>query len=80
MDLLLGIDVGTTSAKAALFDLEGHEIATASHAYGLYSPRPGWVEQNAEELWDGVVAVSRELLRRPGCESQQCWFDDNRFW
>ena len=44
---LLGIDVGTTSTKAVLFDLEGQELARAvSAAYHNLTPQPGWVWQD----------------------------------
>ncbi len=57
MDLLIGLDVGTTATKALLFDRQGSIVATASQSYGLVTPQEGWVEQDAEELWRAVVAV-----------------------
>ena len=59
-DLLIGLDVGTTATKALLFDLEGRVLAAAGRGYGLITPRPGWVEQDPEEIWAAVV----ETLRR----------------
>jgi len=61
VELLLGLDVGTTATKAFLFDREGHLQAMASHAYGLITPQPGWVEQDPETLWSAVVAVLRAV-------------------
>ena len=61
MDLLLGLDVGTTATKALLFDLSGEVVASASHAYGLLTPHEGWVEQDPDDLWRGVVATCRAL-------------------
>jgi len=66
MDLLLGLDVGTTATKAQLFDLEGNVIASATYPYGLITPREGWVEQDPEELWRAVVTTSRSVLGRIG--------------
>jgi len=63
MDLLLGLDIGTTAAKALLFDLEGNVVASASCRYNLVVPQDGWVEQDPEELWHGVVETSRSVLR-----------------
>jgi xylulokinase len=61
MDLLLGLDVGTTATKALAFDLDGNVVASASHGYGLLTPRSGWVEQSPEDLWRAVVETSRAV-------------------
>jgi xylulokinase len=71
MDLLLGLDVGTTATKALLFDLgrmgsQPTVVAAATHPYGLLTPREGWVEQDPEALWQGVVATSRAVMERVG--------------
>ena len=60
---LLGLDVGTTSTKAVLFDLNGNEITRASSdPYHNQSPKPGWVEQNPEEIWQAVLTTIREVV------------------
>jgi len=61
MDLLIGLDVGTTGTKAIAFDLEGHIVASATRQYGLLTPEPGWVEQDPLELWDAAVTTLREV-------------------
>ena len=61
MDLLIGLDVGTTGTKAIAFDPEGHLVASATKQYGLLTPEPGWVEQDPLELWDAVVATLRAV-------------------
>ncbi len=70
MDLLLGLDVGTTATKALLFDLAGNVVASASYSYDLIVPRPGWVEQDPEELWHGVVETSRGVLSQISSEDR----------
>jgi xylulokinase len=62
MDLLLGLDVGTTATKALLLNVEGETVASASYSYGLITPREDWVEQDPEELWRGVVETCRKVL------------------
>ncbi len=63
MDALLGLDVGTTTTKAVMFDLTGAELArTASPPYRHHSPRPGWVEQDPEEVWQAVVTAVRHVM------------------
>lgn len=66
MDTLLGLDVGTNSTKAVLFDLEGRELATASHPYPLLTPQPGWVEQDAEAVWEALMATLADIVERLG--------------
>ena len=64
---LLGIDVGTTSTKAVLFDLEGQELARAvSNAYHNLTPQPGWVEQDPEEIWNAVLSVIKQIVDHVG--------------
>jgi len=66
MDLLLGLDVGTTATKALLFDPEGNIVASASRQYGLLTPQEEWVEQDPDDLWGGVVETTRAVLREVG--------------
>ena len=63
MQALLGIDLGTTGVKAALFDAsDGQVIASAFFEYPLYHPQPGWAEQNPEDWWRATVAAIRACL------------------
>jgi xylulokinase len=61
MDLLIGLDVGTTATKAMLCDRLGNVRGSSSRAYGLITPQAGWVEQDPEELWRAVVETLGEL-------------------
>lgn len=49
-DHILALDEGTTSARAVLFDREGTPCASGSVEFSQSYPRPGWVEQNPEEI------------------------------
>jgi xylulokinase len=60
--LLLGIDVGTTSVKAALFTPDGRLEALGSAEYPVQYVRPGWVEQNPEDWWIAVCSAIRQAL------------------
>lgn len=65
MSHLLGIDVGTTGARAVVVDGEdGGVVAGATSEYPLYTPRPLWAEQDALDWWRGTVAAVREALSR----------------
>jgi hypothetical protein len=61
-DLLLGIDVGTTNVKAILATPEGRVVAQVTESYPLLTPRPGWVEQNPADWWQGTASVSRRVM------------------
>ena len=53
-DLLLAVDQGTSSTKSMLVDVRGAVVAEASVPVAQSHPRPGWVEQDAEEIWASV--------------------------
>lgn len=68
---LIGLDVGTTSTKAVIFNHHGEELArTVSPPYRIYTPHPGWVEQDPEELWQAVLNVLKDLISKAGDEVQ----------
>ena len=60
--LLLGIDVGTTGTKAALFTLDGRLQAVGQSEYSIRHARPGWAEQDAEDWWQAVCIATRQAL------------------
>lgn len=80
VDTLLGIDIGTTSTKAVLFDLSGQTLLAAEQSYRLLAPQPGWVEQDPEEVWQALLAVLRTVVEQAGagrrilalCLAAQC--------
>jgi xylulokinase len=62
-DLLLGVDIGTYSAKGVLCAPDGEVLAEATIEHGLSLPRPGWVEHDADAIWWGeFVLLTRRLL------------------
>ena len=63
-NLILGIDIGTASTKVIAFDLAGGEVASASRPYPLLTPQPGWVEQDAEQVWQALLDALREVAGR----------------
>lgn len=63
---LLGLDIGTSMTKAALFDAAGAEIAATSRSTVLHSPHPGWYEMRPDDLIEAVAAACRDLLGRSG--------------
>jgi glycerol kinase len=73
--LVLGIDEGTTGVKAALFDARLRPVREARRDKVNRYPRPGWVEQDGEEVLAAVVAAVAELLDDPPGEVVACGLD-----
>ncbi|HYF95373.1 MAG TPA: gluconokinase [Symbiobacteriaceae bacterium] len=63
---IVALDLGTTSCRALVFDLEGRILGQASRSYPLQTPRPGWVEQNPAVLLSAADEVVPEAVRRAG--------------
>ena len=63
---LLGIDIGTSACKIAIFDEDGQVKASASGDYKVYYPHPGWAEQNPEEWWQAVCGAVKGALEKGG--------------
>ena len=61
---LLGIDVGTTGCKAAVFSEEGRLIAAAYEEYDVRRPQPGWAELDAAEVWERVKRTTAQAVAR----------------
>jgi len=63
---LIGVDLGTTGTKSAIFDTEGRLTAKAYEESKLRYPRPGWVEQDPDEIYGSAVRTIRECLQKSG--------------
>jgi len=71
--LLLGLDISTTGAKALLIDQQGEVVASATTPLTLSMPRPLWSEQDPHQWWDGIVSSisqSLALARATGSDVQ----------
>src|ERR1700732_692777 len=66
MTALLGLDVGTTGARCVAIDETGRMLAEATAEYPLYSPRPGWSEQNPEDWWEASRTVIGRVAESVG--------------
>lgn len=65
-NLLLGIDIGTSACKVAVFEKSGKVLAQSNQPYQLYYPNPGWVEQNPEEWWSAICDGIQDVLCQSG--------------
>ena len=59
---LAGIDIGTTGAKAAIFNLKGNIISSAYREYGCSYPKPNWIEQDPYFLVSQAMEASNEAI------------------
>ena len=63
---LLGIDIGTSACKVALFGKDGKVEAAVSEGYPVYYPHPGWAEQNPDEWWEAVCKAIWTVISSSG--------------
>lgn len=59
---ILALDQGTTSTRAILFDHAAKVCGHAQIEFRQIFPQPGWVEHDANEIWDSVLAVARRVM------------------
>ncbi|RRG17423.1 glycerol kinase [Weissella viridescens] len=65
---VLSIDEGTTSTRAVIYNKKGETIAQAQREISMSYPKPGWVEQDANEIWVAVQAVIATSLIQSGIQ------------
>ncbi|WP_249870326.1 glycerol kinase GlpK [Oceanobacillus saliphilus] len=61
---ILSIDQGTTSSRAVIVNHDGMIVETAQREFEQFFPKPGWVEHDANEIWNSVLACIAEVLRK----------------
>ena len=64
-DLVLAIDQGTTSSRAIVFNKNSEIVSSSQMELSIICPKSGWVEQNADEIWETVYQVCKEVLVSP---------------
>ncbi len=62
MSVVLAFDQGTTSSRAIVFDHSGSILGVAQREFTQHYPQPGWVEHDANEIWQSQLDVAREVL------------------
>jgi glycerol kinase len=63
---ILALDQGTTSSRAMVFDQFANERSLAQQPTTQLYPRPGWVNQDAAEIWTATLQTAREALQQTG--------------
>ncbi|MCD2182891.1 FGGY-family carbohydrate kinase [Rhizobium sp. GN54] len=68
---LIGVDVGTGSARAGLFDLTGRMLASGKRDISLFREPGAMVEQSSTEIWTAVCASVREAVEKAGVSPEK---------
>ncbi len=63
MDLYVGIDIGTSSAKLTLIDSNGHVVGESCREYRIDEPQPGWKEIDPDIWMKATEEAMKELIR-----------------
>ena len=66
MQYIMALDQGTTSSRCILFDHSGRICSVAQQEFRQIYPQPGWIEHDAEEIWQTTLAVSRQAMEKLG--------------
>ena len=66
---VMALDAGTTSNRCILFNEKGEMCSVAQKEFTQYFPQPGWVEHDANEIWQTQLSVAREAMRKVGATS-----------
>ena len=64
---IMALDAGTTSNRCILFNEKGEICSVAQKEFNQIYPQAGWVEHDANEIWDTQIGVAREALKKLGC-------------
>ncbi|MHC4914913.1 MAG: FGGY-family carbohydrate kinase [Planctomycetota bacterium] len=70
-DLFIGVDVGTGSARAGVFDASGRMLGSAANDIKMWRPRPDFVEQSSDDIWAMVCRSVRQAMGAAGAEAGQ---------
>jgi xylulokinase len=71
MSFILGIDLGTSSVKAILVSEGGEIVGNSSQRYPIYSPHPGWAEQNPEKWWESTIKAVGKAVHQSHIKPSQ---------
>ncbi len=61
---ILALDQGTTSSRAIIFDKKSNIVAVEQQEFTQIYPKPGWVEHDANEIWETQIKVARDVLTK----------------
>ena len=64
MQYIMALDQGTTSSRCILFDKSGNICAAVNKEFKQIYPQPGWVEHDANDIWDTTLEVARATMAK----------------
>ena len=70
-ELVIALDIGTTSAKAVVFELNGKLVAEAERMITSHYPHPGWVEQDPVEIERSSVGAIRDVMGKANIKQEE---------
>ncbi|MBQ6465335.1 MAG: glycerol kinase GlpK [Oscillospiraceae bacterium] len=70
MKYIMALDSGTTSNRCILFNEKGEMCSVAQKEFTQFFPQPGWVEHDANEIWQTQLSVAREAMRKVGAKAE----------
>jgi len=70
-EYIMAIDEGTTSTRAIIFDQQGTKISDAQREFTQHFPEPGWVEHDANEIWNAVQSTIANVFIDSGIKPNQ---------
>lgn len=68
---LLGIDIGTSACKIAIFDKAGSVLASTNGDYEVHYPHPGWSQQRPDDWWTAVCKAIKDALEKSGIRKEE---------
>ena len=71
MAYLMGIDAGTTTIKAAIYNTNGEAFAVSSKHVNIEKPKPGWVEVDMYDVWEATKFVIKDSLQRAKIDAEK---------
>lgn len=70
-EAVLAIDQGTTSSRAIVFDADRKVVGVSQREFDQHYPKSGWVEHEAEDIWNTTVSTCRDALSNAGIDASQ---------
>ena len=66
MTYRMALDQGTTSSRCIIFNEKGEIVSLAAKEFPQHFPKAGWVEHNAEDIWESQITSAHEALQKAG--------------
>ena len=71
MKYILALDQGTTSSRSIIYNDRLEVVASAQREFTQHFPKPGWVEHDALEIWESVLATAREAISKAAIQASE---------